>query len=87
MASLTAPALYPVPSEAALKLQFLGKHLRDVPAPAVVIDAAVVRRNCQYMIDTAKEFGLKFRAHVKTHKVSETKCRKFWLVGMIDGNG
>ena len=69
MTSLTAPSLYPQPSEAVLKLQFQGKRLRDVPAPAVVIDAAVVRRNCRYMLETAKDLGLKFRAHVKTHKV------------------
>jgi len=74
----TAPSLYPLLSEAALKLQFLSKHLRDVPAPAVVIDAAVVRRNCKYMLDTAHELGLRFRAHVKTHKVrSPTIINRF----------
>jgi D-serine deaminase-like pyridoxal phosphate-dependent protein len=30
----------------------------------------VVRRNCKLMLDTARELGVGFRAHVKTHKVS-----------------
>jgi hypothetical protein len=47
--ALTAPALYPSPSEAALKLQFVGKKLAVAQTPAAVIDAAVVRRNCQLM--------------------------------------
>ena len=64
-----APSLIPQASETALKHHFLGRQLKDVQAPAVVIDAAVVRRNCKLMLDTAKELGVGFRAHVKTHKV------------------
>lgn len=64
-----APSLVPQASDTALKHHFLGRQLKDVPAPAVVIDAAVVRRNCKLMLDTAKELGVGFRAHVKTHKV------------------
>jgi hypothetical protein len=67
--ALTAPALYPSPSEAALKLQFVGKNLEVAQTPAAVIDAAVVRRNCQLMLDAAAHLRVKFRAHVKTHKV------------------
>lgn len=66
---LTAPFLYPGPSEAALRLSYVGKQVKDVPAPAAVIDAAVVRRNCKLMLDTCKRLGVDFRAHVKTHKV------------------
>lgn len=67
--SLTAPLLYPSPSEAALKLQYVGKKIQDVQAPAVIIDAAVVRRNCRLMLETAEKLNVDFRAHVKTHKV------------------
>jgi D-serine ammonia-lyase len=66
---MAAPTLYPSPSEAALKLQFVGKQIADIPAPAVILDAAVVRRNCQLMLDAVAELGVSFRAHVKTHKV------------------
>ena len=64
-----APSLIPQASDTALKHHFLGRQLKDVQAPAVVVDAAVVRRNCKLMLDTAKELGVGFRAHVKTHKV------------------
>lgn len=71
--TLTAPSLYPSPSEAALKLQFVGKQIKDVQAPAVIIDAAVARRNCKLMLETTQKLGVDFRAHVKTHKVSLKK--------------
>lgn len=61
--------LYPTPSEAALKLQNVGKRIADAQAPAAVIDAAVVRRNCKLMLDAAEQLGVGFWAHVKTHKV------------------
>lgn len=64
-----APSFYPVPSGAFVRQHYVGKQLRDVQAPAVVIDAAVARRNCQLMLDTTSKLGLGFRAHVKSHKV------------------
>lgn len=70
--ALTAPSMYPSPSPAALKLQFVGQKVDAAQTPAAVIDAAVVRRNCQLMLDAADKLGVGFRAHVKTHKVSST---------------
>ena len=64
-----APFLYPTPSEAALKLQYVGKEIKDVQAPAAIIDVAVVRRNCTLMLEAADKLDVGFRAHVKTHKV------------------
>lgn len=64
-----APSLLPQASETALKHHFLGRRLQDVQAPAVVLDKAVLRRNCKLMLDAAAELGVGFRAHVKTHKV------------------
>ena len=52
-----------------MKLHYVGKHLNDVAAPAAVINAAVVRQNCRFMLETTKALGFGFRAHVKTHKV------------------
>ena len=69
--TLTAPSLYPSPSDAALKLGFVGKDIHSVPAPAAILDAAVVRRNCRLMLEAARELDVDFRAHVKTHKVSK----------------
>jgi len=71
MPSLSAASLYPVPSEAALSLEHVGKRINDVQAPAAILDVAVVRRNCRLMLETAKTLGLGFRAHVKTHKTTQ----------------
>ena len=68
-ASMSTLSLYPSPSEAALKNQYVGKQIQDMPAPAAIIDAAVVRRNCKLMLNTVEKLGVGFRAHVKTHKV------------------
>lgn len=73
MPQFHAPSLIPQASETALKHHFLGRQIKDVQAPAVVIDAAVVRRNCKLMLETAKELGVGFRAHVKTHKARSTR--------------
>lgn len=67
--------LYPNTSEAALKQQFIGRQLRDINPPAAVLDAAVVRRNCEAMLETVKRLGVGFRAHVKTHKASQLRAR------------
>jgi D-serine deaminase-like pyridoxal phosphate-dependent protein len=40
----------------------------DLPTPAILIDAAIVRRNIQRMASYAREQDLKLRPHTKTHK-------------------
>jgi D-serine deaminase-like pyridoxal phosphate-dependent protein len=42
--------------------------LDEIPTPAIVIDAAIVRRNVARMDAYAKRIGLKLRPHTKTHK-------------------
>ena len=69
MDHLSGPCLYPSPSKTTLQLHYVGKQLKDVQAPAAVLDLAVIKRNCQSLLDTTQALGLKFRAHVKTHKV------------------
>ena len=59
----------PLPSTAALQLQYVGKKLSEVPTPAVVIDRAVAKKNCNDMLDVCQKLGVSFRAHVKSHKV------------------
>lgn len=71
MSAPTAPMLYPSPSEAAVKLQYVGRRIADVQAPAAIIDAAVVRRNCKLMLEATEKLGVAFRAHVKTHKTTQ----------------
>ena len=40
----------------------------DIPTPAIVIDAAIVRRNLDRMAAYARSHGLGLRPHTKTHK-------------------
>ena len=57
-------------SQQALKDFYVGQDVGDVPKPALVLDAAVIRRHCETMIRTVRELDVGFRAHVKSHKVS-----------------
>jgi D-serine deaminase-like pyridoxal phosphate-dependent protein len=62
-------ANYPLPSKASLANQYIGQKLADLPTPAIVLDCATIRRNCDAMLNVCKELGVGFRAHVKSHKV------------------
>jgi D-serine deaminase-like pyridoxal phosphate-dependent protein len=45
--------------------------LRDVATPAFLVDRAIVQRNCDTMREKARQSGVAFRPHVKTHKSVE----------------
>ncbi|OCL14853.1 hypothetical protein AOQ84DRAFT_358543 [Glonium stellatum] len=62
---------YPVPSAAALKLQYVGRKIQDIDPPAAIIDRAVVKKNCNVMLQASRSLSIGFRAHVKTHKTVE----------------
>jgi D-serine deaminase-like pyridoxal phosphate-dependent protein len=44
-------------------------ELGQIPTPALVLDAAAVRRNIQRLADYTAQVGLKLRPHTKTHKL------------------
>ncbi|QDS71399.1 hypothetical protein FKW77_003085 [Venturia effusa] len=71
MSTIPSSLLYQIPSNAALKAQFVGQRLEDMQAPAAIIDLAVVKKNCRLMLEAADALQVQFRAHVKTHKTSE----------------
>ncbi|KAF2501416.1 hypothetical protein BU16DRAFT_522385 [Lophium mytilinum] len=62
---------YPLPSDAGLKNQYVGRKISEVAAPAAIIDRAVAKRNCEAMLEVAKRLNVGFRAHIKTHKTTE----------------
>jgi D-serine deaminase-like pyridoxal phosphate-dependent protein len=45
--------------------------LTEIATPAFLVDRTVVQRNCTRMRDKAQASGVRFRPHVKTHKVVE----------------
>ena len=70
MASPTPP-LYPLSPANVLEAQFIGKKLDSLPTPAIVLDRAVMGRNCAAMLCVCAQLGVGFRAHVKSHKTVE----------------
>lgn len=46
-------------------------NVKQVPKPTAIFDVAKIRKHCNAMLDVTKSLGIGFRAHVKTHKVSE----------------
>ena len=52
-----------------VKESLIGKQLHVVPTPAVVLDRAVVQRNCDQLLEACHFAQVKFRPHIKTHKV------------------
>lgn len=82
MVAITPLANYPLSPRASVAAQYVGQKLADLPTPAVVLDYAIVRRNCDAMLRVCGELGVGFRAHVKSHKVY---CLNFliciWFAG------
>ena len=66
--------LFPCPSKAFLQNVFVGKHLCDVPAPAAILDRAIVESNCNQMLNACQLLEIAFRPHIKTHKVITVYC-------------
>lgn len=69
MTDIHPSTLYPSPTQSSLLLQYLRKPLTELPTPAAVLDRAIIRRNCNVMLEACKSLGVGFRAHVKSHKV------------------
>ncbi|KAF2272418.1 uncharacterized protein EI97DRAFT_436913 [Westerdykella ornata] len=73
--SKTCPSgnLYPLPSREHLLNKYLNVELTSwsLPTPAAIIDRAIVRRNCDAMLNVCHALGVAFRAHVKSHKTIE----------------
>jgi D-serine deaminase-like pyridoxal phosphate-dependent protein len=63
------PLGFSVPSKEFLVKQYVGKKLKEVRTPRLVVDRAVVKRNCEHVAAVAAKSGKKIRVHIKTHKV------------------
>jgi hypothetical protein len=71
MASFTSSTNYPLPSQSSLSSQYVGRHLRDLSTPAVILDRSKIRRNCAAMLSVCANLNVGFRPHIKTHKTLE----------------
>ncbi|KZT65587.1 hypothetical protein DAEQUDRAFT_731285 [Daedalea quercina L-15889] len=59
------------PDKEKLVAAFKGKSLNALRTPALIVDRAVFRKNCELMHENALQWGDIFRAHVKSHKTAE----------------
>jgi D-serine deaminase-like pyridoxal phosphate-dependent protein len=64
-------SFYAKPDAVALRAEYVGKSLEEIPTPAFVVNRKIVEDNCKRMLDRSRRLGASFRAHVKTHKTIE----------------
>ncbi|MCJ1474132.1 hypothetical protein MMC13_002790 [Lambiella insularis] len=58
-------------SRETLTSMFVGSQLNQIPAPAAVLDRAIIQRNCAQMLRCCDALSVMFRPHIKTHKTVE----------------
>ena len=49
----------------------IGKYLHELPTPCLVVSQEAIERNCQSMLEKAKQMSVNLRAQTKTHKPLE----------------
>ncbi|KAJ3485023.1 hypothetical protein NLG97_g6909 [Lecanicillium saksenae] len=50
---------------------YVGKDIRDVPRPVLIMDQAKMRRHCESLQQAADSLGVALRTHIKSHKASQ----------------
>lgn len=63
---------FAIPSKEYLVKQYVGKKLHEVRTPRMVVDRAVVKRNCERLAAISEKSGKRIRIHIKTHKASNS---------------
>ncbi|KAI8939360.1 hypothetical protein NX059_003145 [Plenodomus lindquistii] len=75
---------YPLSPLESLKKQFVGKKIEDLDTPAILLDRAIIKKNCAAMLNVCSEFDVGFRAHVKSHKTLELSKLQVGETGPAD---
>lgn len=70
---MDAASFYPLPTKEALAKEFVGRSIKDVPAPAAILDVSKAKNNCARMLEACDKLGFAWRAHIKTHKVGMSR--------------
>lgn len=66
MSTFTPLSLLPLPDRSALTSQFVGKNVKSLRTPALIVDRTVFKENSEKVTKEAYKRGLKFRVHVKS---------------------
>lgn len=64
------PIGFSIPLKEYLVQQYVGKKLHEVRTPRMIVDRAVVQRNCERLAAISEKSGKRIRVHIKTHKAS-----------------
>lgn len=51
-----------------IKKLFLGKYLKQLPVPCVVVDQSIVKAHCKQMLNACKARDVWLRTYIKTYK-------------------
>jgi len=70
MSTFTPLAQLLLPSAPALRDEFAGRKLSELRTPALIVDRAGFKANCDYVTRATAEKGMAFRAHVKSESKS-----------------
>lgn len=62
---------YATPDVEALRKEYVGKSLDEIPTPAFIVNKTIMAKNCGTMLERAVKMNASFRGHVKTHKSSD----------------
>lgn len=84
MTAITPVANYPLPSQSELAAQYVGKRLKDLPTPAVILDRSKIKKNCDAMLEICQELDVGFRAHIKSHKTIQLSKMQVGETGPAD---
>jgi hypothetical protein len=66
MQTTTPLSLLTLPSKDALVQEFVGRDIRTLRTPALIVDRNQFRRNCERVTGETERRGMGFRAHVKS---------------------
>lgn len=72
---MTASSLqesWPQPDGEKLRAKYVGTDIKHLDGPAAILDLAIMKRNCEFMLKMLETLQVGWRAHVKTHKVSSS---------------
>lgn len=71
MQTTTSLSLLTLPSKDALIKEFVGKDIKALRTPALIVDKSIFKKNCERVTKETERRGMGFRAHVK----SESLCQ------------
>jgi hypothetical protein len=66
MQTTTPISLLTLPSKDALVKEFVGKDIKTLRTPALIVDRSRFKENCERVTAETEKRGMAFRAHVKS---------------------